>query len=341
MAAVEVRDLSVVYEGHHALLDVSFALPREETVAVIGPSGSGKTTLLRAIAGLEPVATGTVTIHGVDRSGTPPHERRVGLMFQDHALFPHLDVAANVGFGLKMQRRPAASIEQRTAEVLDLVGMGDFGHRRIETLSGGEAQRVALARALAPSPEVLMLDEPLGSLDRALRAELVGELRNLFTELGLAVIHVTHDQEEAFALADNVLVLRAGAVEQIGSPAEIWRRPASVAVASFLGHQNIWPTAGGAVLAPLPSLSIIEVGTDAGPEQETGIDQTGAGMVVDVVISDVEFREGLYRVTAVESSPADGRPRRFVVDTDRDPSDGSAGRARVVVDPAALVNLDH
>lgn len=331
--AVEVRNLTVVYDQHAALAGVSFALAQQSTLAVIGPSGSGKSTLLRAIAGLEPVTAGSVSIHGVDRTSTPPHERRAGLMFQDHALFPHLDVAANVAFGMKMQRQPREMIEGRTAEVLELVGMSDFSHRKVETLSGGEAQRVALARALAPSPGVLLLDEPLGSLDRALREELVGELRHLFTSLDLAVVHVTHDQQEAFALADQVIVLRDGSVEQMGSPAEIWHRPVSVSVAAFLGHPNIWPTPDGAVLAPMQGLSITFEPSGA------SIGDVGGEGPVEVVVDDAEFREGRYRVTAIERAPRSGEPRRFVVDTDWIPALDGHPVAYVTIDSSALVPL--
>lgn len=324
--AVEVADLVVAYGSLRAVNDVSLSITQGSIVAVVGPSGSGKSSLLRAIAGLEPVESGIVSLFGIDHTGSPPNERGLGLMFQDHALFPHLDVTGNVGFGLKMQRQSDELIDARTAEVLEMVGLADFGSRSIETLSGGEAQRVALARSLAPSPRVLMLDEPLGSLDRVLREDLIGELRALFARLELTVIHVTHDQQEAFSLADEVIVMSEGRIEQVGPPAEIWHRPASSFVASFLGHQNIWQTADGPVLAPLPALSVVDEHTDGAVEAE---------------VLDSEFREGRHRLIAVELRPSSGEPRRFVVESDRQLGLDRGARIRIAIDRARLVALDQ
>ncbi|RMH69647.1 MAG: ATP-binding cassette domain-containing protein, partial [Actinomyces sp.] len=175
-----------------------------ETLALLGPSGCGKSTLLRVIAGLEPADGGRVLVGGRDVTTTPPHRRGVGLMFQDHALFAHRDVGDNVAFGLRMQGVGGPERRRRVAESLELVGLAGFAHRRVDTLSGGQAQRVALARALAPRPRVLLLDEPLGSLDRPLRDRLVGELGDLFARLALTVVFVTHDHDEAFAVADRL-----------------------------------------------------------------------------------------------------------------------------------------
>ena len=222
-----------------ALDRVDLEIAAGEVVAVLGPSGSGKSTLLRAVAGLQTLDGGRVLIDGRDVTDVPPHRRGVGLMFQDHALFPHRDVAGNVSFGLRMQRRPPREIAARVAELLELVNLPGFGRRAIHTLSGGEQQRVALARALAPHPEVLLLDEPLGALDRNLREHLVTELRTLFIRLGLTVVAVTHDQGEAFSLADRVAVMDAGRVLQVSAPAELWSKPASRRVAQLLGFPNI------------------------------------------------------------------------------------------------------
>lgn len=339
--AVEVVDAVVRYGDQVALDAVSLSVPAGSTVAVVGPSGSGKSTLLRAIAGLEPVDEGSVSLFGVDCTTTPTNERHVGLMFQDHALFPHLDVAGNVAFGLRMQRQDRTDVRDRVDEALDLVGLVGFGDRRIDTLSGGEAQRVALARALAPSPRVLLLDEPLGSLDRVLREGLVGELSRLFHRLDLTVIYVTHDQQEAFALGDEVVVVRDGRIERRGVPADLWRSPGSVFVAGFLGHQNLWSTPSGPVLAPIRSLRILVDGEDPPP----GPDE----YVVEVEVVDVAFREGRYRVTAVEQGGAEPRAsgvgtagvdsRQFVVDTDREPPFPEV--VSVAVDRGALVALDQ
>lgn len=228
--------------GDVAALDaVDLAVDGAEVMAILGPSGSGKSTLLRSVAGLQPLSAGTVELDGVDVSRVPPHRRGVGLMFQDRALFPHLDAAANIAFGLRMRRQPAAQIEARVAELLEVVGLPGAGSRSVHTLSGGEQQRVALARSLAPEPEVLLLDEPLGALDRPLRERLVVELRELFERLDVTVVSVTHDHAEAFALADRLAVMDRGRVLQVGSPAEVWGRPASARVASLLGFANVAP----------------------------------------------------------------------------------------------------
>jgi thiamine transport system ATP-binding protein len=225
---------------HHTALDgVDLAVAAHQIVCVLGPSGSGKSTLLRAVAGLTPVDAGAIRLAGRDQAGVPAHRRGVGLMFQDHQLFPQRDVGGNIAFGLRMRRVPRAEAARRVGELLDLVGMPGAERRAVATLSGGEQQRVALARALAPGPRVLMLDEPLGALDRILRERLVVELRQLFRRLGTTVLAVTHDQGEAFALADRVVVMREGRVAQTGTPAEVWRRPADEFTARFLGFHNL------------------------------------------------------------------------------------------------------
>ncbi len=231
-----VAGLGVDYDGVPALTGVDLTVADGEVVSVLGPSGSGKSTLLRAVAGLEPAARGTVGWDGRDLAGIPPHRRQMGLMFQDHSLFPHRDVLGNVVFGLRMQHVDRADAERRARELLDVVGLGGFERRKVAELSGGEQQRVALARALAPAPRLLMLDEPLGSLDRPLRERLMVELRELFTGLSLTALYVTHDHDEAFALADRVAVMHAGGIEQVGTPVDVWRRPASEFVARFLGY---------------------------------------------------------------------------------------------------------
>ena len=249
---LEVRDLTVRFGDTVAVDGLSLSVGGGEVVTVLGPSGSGKSSLLRAIAGLEPVVSGSITQDGVDLGGVPIHERELGLMFQDHALFPHRDVLGNVIFGLRMQRRPPSEIDVRARRALELVGLSALTGRRIHGLSGGEQQRVALARALAPEPRLLMLDEPLGSLDRTLRDRLVVELRELFTTLGITAVYVTHDQAEAFSVADQVVVMRAGRVVQDGTPTEVWRRPADGFVARLLGLSNLVDVkvAGGVAATP-------------------------------------------------------------------------------------------
>ncbi|MCH0542530.1 ABC transporter ATP-binding protein [Streptomyces sp. MUM 203J] len=233
-------DAVTVRFGERAALDaVDLTVTDHEIVCVLGPSGSGKSTLLRVVAGLQHADTGRVRLGGADQAGVPVHRRGVGLMFQDHQLFPQRDVGDNVAFGLRMRGVPRAERAARVAELLELVGLPDAERRAVAALSGGEQQRVALARALAPSPRLLMLDEPLGQLDRGLRERLVTELRSLFGRLGTTVLAVTHDQGEAFALADRVVVMRDGRIAQAGTPLEVWRRPASEFVARFLGFDNV------------------------------------------------------------------------------------------------------
>lgn len=261
---LEVRGLSVRYGDALAVEGLDLSVADDEVVCVLGPSGSGKTTLLRAIAGLEPIAAGAVLRDGVDLADVSPHRRGLGFMFQEHALFPHRDVIGNVAFGLRMHRLPKDQVTARAHEVLALVGLDGFERRSVRELSGGERQRVALARALAPEPRLLMLDEPLGALDRALRDDLARELRHLFERLGVAVLLVTHDHDEAFALGDRVAVVHAGRIEQIGTPADVWRRPATEFVARFLGW-NVTDSLGAGRAAVRPdALRIVANDTLAG-----------------------------------------------------------------------------
>ena len=244
---LQVDSVSVGFDGKKALDDASLDVANGEVVTVLGPSGSGKTTLLRVIAGLQPPDEGRVLLDGSDLAGVPPHRRGVGLVFQDHALFPHRDVFGNIAFGLRMRGDSPEQVERRTTELLALVGLAGFERRSVGTLSGGEQQRVALARALAPEPRILLLDEPLGSLDRRLRDRLLDDLEQLFDELALTAVYVTHDQTEAFTLGDRVAVMRAGRVAQIATPDELWARPLDEDVARFLGLANV---AGGEVVRP-------------------------------------------------------------------------------------------
>lgn len=239
---LELRHVSKSFDGKTALEDVSLQVKTGEIVAILGPSGSGKSTLLNIVAGLELPDGGQVLWDRKNLSHVPPHRRGFGLMFQDYALFPHRDVFGNVAFGLQMSRRSFGSISKRVGEVLQLVGLiADFEHRDVAGLSGGEQQRVALARALAPQPRLLMLDEPLGSLDRALRTRLLEDLSTILRKAGQTSLYVTHDQEEAYAIADRIALLNAGRVAQIATPEQLYRNPASVFVARFLGFENLLP----------------------------------------------------------------------------------------------------
>ncbi len=236
---LEVRQLGNRYQGRPLLRRVSFSLAAGEILCLLGPSGSGKTTLLRLLAGLEEADTGTIIFAGRDIRATPPHKRNFGMMFQDYALFPHCNVLENVTFGLEMQHCPPRERRQRADAVLAMVGLAGFAERRIDQLSGGERQRVALARSLAPEPRLLLLDEPLGSLDRTLRDRLTGEIRTILKKLGVTAIFVTHDQAEAFSVADQVAILHSGRLQQFARPEEVYRAPRNSTVAAFLGFQNL------------------------------------------------------------------------------------------------------
>ncbi|MFB0620694.1 ABC transporter ATP-binding protein [Streptomyces sp. AGS-58] len=242
-------DAATVRLGGRPVLDaVGLDVAEHEVVCVLGPSGSGKSTLLRAVAGLQPLDSGRVLLDGREQTHVPAHKRGMGLMFQDHQLFPQRDVGANVAFGLRMHGIGKEERDARVGQLLELVGLPGAARRAVASLSGGEQQRVALARALAPRPRLLMLDEPLGQLDRSLRERLVVELRELFGRLGTTVLAVTHDQGEAFVLADRVVVMRDGRIAQSGTPLEVWQRPADAFVARFLGFDNVvGATVAGAV----------------------------------------------------------------------------------------------
>jgi ABC-type Fe3+/spermidine/putrescine transport system ATPase subunit len=236
-----IQTLSKSFDQQAILKQVSFSVGAGDILALLGRSGSGKTTLLRCIAGLEQPDSGDIWLEGESVLGQAASQRGIGLMFQDYALFPHLNVAQNVAFGLEMQKQSPAAIEERVQEVLTLVGMESFGKRAIQTLSGGEQQRVSLARSLAPKPRILLLDEPLGSLDAVLRGYLMTEIRQILKAAGVTAIYVTHDQSEAFTVADRVGILRGGVLEQVDTPRHLYERPHTSAVAEFLGLQNILP----------------------------------------------------------------------------------------------------
>jgi thiamine transport system ATP-binding protein len=236
---LSLTDVSVRYGDALAVDDVSLELASGQVLAVLGPSGCGKSTLLRAVAGLEPLAAGTVSWDGADLSGTPTHKRGFALMFQDGQLFAHLSVARNVAYALRLRRLPSAQVAARVRELLDLVGLSGYGDRLPGTLSGGERQRVALARALAVEPRLILLDEPLSALDATLRERLASDLRSILHAAGTTALLVTHDHEEAFALADRLAVMREGRVVQEGAIDEVWREPVDEATALFLGYARV------------------------------------------------------------------------------------------------------
>ena len=233
--SINVKNVNKKFGDFVALDDVTVDLPTGQLTALLGPSGGGKSTLLRIIAGLEDADSGTVTIEGNEATHLPPQKRNVGFVFQHYAAFKHMSVAKNVAFGLEIRKRPKAETEKRVAELLELVHLSQFGHRLPAQLSGGQRQRMALARALAVEPTVLLLDEPFGALDAKVRKELREWLRRLHDEVHVTTVFVTHDQEEALEVADEIVVINEGRIEQIGTPDQLYDEPASDFVMSFLG----------------------------------------------------------------------------------------------------------
>jgi thiamine transport system ATP-binding protein len=329
--------VGVAYGSRVALHPIDLSVARGAIVAVLGPSGSGKSSLLRVIAGLEPATGGRITLDGRDVTTVPAHERGIGLMFQDFALFPHRDVAGNVGFGLRMRGDDAASVARRVTEVLELVGLPGAGSRSVSALSGGEQLRVALARALAPEPRLLMLDEPMGSLDRALRERLPAELRAIALRLGLTVLYVTHDQEEAFGVADRVVILRDGRVVADGTPEGLWSSPPDAFTASFLGFRNVAQATVASGVAttpwgpvPLPGAADGSVTLVLRPDALT-LDPSGS---ITGVVEARRFRGDHVRVVVTTGTDA-----ALELEVRSEPLPETGDRVAVVVDPARVTVL--
>jgi putrescine transport system ATP-binding protein len=259
MALLEIAGVSKRFGAAAAVDDVSLTIEKGELFALLGPSGCGKTTLLRMIAGLETPDSGRILIDGVDITDRPPYARPVNMMFQSYALFPHMDVAGNIAFGLRQERMDRQRIATRVAEMLALVQMSGYGGRRPHRLSGGQRQRIALARALAKMPKLLLLDEPLAALDRKLRAETRLELIGIQERVGTTFLFVTHDQEEALGTASRIAVMNQGRLVQIGTPAEIYERPGSRFVADFVGDVNLFD---GELTAGFNCLALTVAGLD-------------------------------------------------------------------------------
>jgi spermidine/putrescine transport system ATP-binding protein len=290
---LEVRDIWKDYERKPLLCGVSFTVEPGEVVCLLGASGSGKSTLLRIISGLEGARSGQVLWQGRDLANVPVHRRNFGLMFQDYALFPHRSVAENVAFGMRMQGVARSEIRSRVGEALRSVNMDPFANRRVTDLSGGEQQRVALARALAPRPRLLMLDEPLGALDRTLKEQVAEELRRILHAAEIPAIYVTHDQEEAFAIADRLVLLNDGQVVQSGAPAEVYERPVSPWAARFLGLSNLLP---GRIVETAPLQAETELGTLQGMWNYSSSPRVGEQVML------------LLRPFGLTLDPSDGQP---------------------------------
>lgn len=238
---LSLSGISKQFDGKTVLDELSLKIDDGEFITLLGPSGCGKTTLLRMMAGFELPDRGTVTLSGVDITQTPPESRPLNTVFQNYALFPHMSVFDNVAYGLKMEKRPKAEIRERVEEALAMVQLEDFARRKPHQLSGGQQQRVAIARAVVKRPKMLLLDEPLSALDYKLRRTMQVELKRLQRELGITFVFVTHDQEEALSMSDRIVVLKDGYIQQLGTPREVYERPANVFTARFVGQTNFFP----------------------------------------------------------------------------------------------------
>jgi ABC-type Fe3+/spermidine/putrescine transport system ATPase subunit len=236
--AIRVTGLGAGYGGRPVVHGVDLDVAPGEFVAILGASGCGKTTLLRTIAGFQPAMAGSIALFGTDVTGAPPERRNLAMVFQSYALWPHMTVLGNIGYGLKLRRVPKADIARRVEAVLGLLNLPGLADRKVTDLSGGQRQRVALGRALAIEPRILLLDEPLSNLDAKVRLQLRGEIKSLQRRLGFAAIHVTHDREEAMTMADRIVVMDQGRIAQAGPPEEVYDRPASAFIASFMGAEN-------------------------------------------------------------------------------------------------------
>jgi ABC-type spermidine/putrescine transport systems, ATPase components len=241
MPFIELRDVCKSFGKTEVVKDLSLEVHKGEFLSFLGGSGCGKTTTLRMIAGFEEASSGSIFIDGRDMANVPPRKRRLGMVFQNYALFPNMDVAGNIAFGLKVAGVKGDAARSRIAEMLSLIGMEGYGHRYPRELSGGQQQRVALARAIAARPEALLLDEPLSALDAKIRQKLREDIRSIQKKLGMTMLYVTHDQEEALSISDRVAVMCAGRIEQLGSPSEIYDSPATPFVASFIGSLSVLP----------------------------------------------------------------------------------------------------
>jgi spermidine/putrescine ABC transporter ATP-binding subunit len=299
---LEVRDLTKRYSETVAVGPVSFTAAEGEFVSLLGPSGCGKTTTLRCIAGFETPDDGDVTVDGQSLLGRPPHRRDVGLVFQNYALFPHLTVFENVAFGLRLRRRPADEIARRVDEVLRLVDLVGLDARHPAQLSGGQQQRVALARCLALEPRVLLLDEPLSNLDLKLRLQMRTEIRKLQRRLGKTAIYVTHDQGEALALSDQIVVMSRGRVEQIGTPRAIYETPRTRFVADFIGASNLF---AGRVASAAAGRVVVRVG------DVSLVSAHGGDVAVDQAVT-ILIRPERVRLVAPERAESNALPARVL-----------------------------
>jgi thiamine transport system ATP-binding protein len=311
--SLTIKGLTVELGAAEVLHGLDLAVSAGERFVIMGPSGSGKSTLLRTIAGLVAPVAGTIEIDGVDITSLPTHKRPIGLMFQDHALFPHLSVGDNIAYGLRMAGMDRTARDESVAAVLERVGLPGFSNRKPDMLSGGEQQRVALARTIAPEPSLVMFDEPLGSLDVALRTDLLAHISTIVGQVGATSVYVTHDRTEAFSYADRLAVIRDGSVVALGTPQEVWNNPGSEFVARLVGHSNV---VDGDALGLGSGLVTI-------PDDAVTLAQDGhlTGQVVDSAFDDGGFRTrvdvgGTILTVASDYAPSAGASVHIHIDVD-------------------------
>jgi putative spermidine/putrescine transport system ATP-binding protein len=315
-AEIRVERIGKRFGTFEALKDVNLTIGRGEFLTFLGPSGSGKTTMLMLLGGFEKATHGALFLDGVDITDAPAEARGFGMMFQGYALFPHMSVAQNIAFPLKVQRRSAAAIRQRTEEMIEMVGLGGHAHKRPAALSGGQQQRVALARALAYEPPVLLLDEPFSALDRNLRGQMQDEMRRIHRDTGTTFVFVTHDQSEALALSSRIAIFEAGKLQQVAAPRTVYERPANRFVAEFLGDINLLPLLdvgedGGNVVGRFEN-RVIRISRDAGkpsallairPEHMTiSLDRPDSGNAVPARIKDATYLGSVMQLALFTAS---------------------------------------
>lgn len=353
MAFLQINNVSKTFGSTDAVKDFNLEIDKGELVSFLGPSGCGKTTTLRMVAGFEAPTSGEIVINGEDVTHTPPNQRDVGMVFQAYALFPNMTVSNNIGFGLKVAKKPSEEIKERVSEMLELINMAGYGNRYPYQLSGGQQQRVALARALALRPEVLLLDEPLSALDAKIRVSLRSEIRSIQQKLGITAIYVTHDQEEALSISDRVVVMYDGHMEQVGTPFEIYNFPQTAFVANFVGTLN-------AVEAEVidPKANTLQVdglhlqaakgleGKKAGdmvmiairPERFSFAAEQKKANVIDAVIENITFLGSIVRVQVLANDT------KFYMDTFNNPYlelPKIGDRAQITCSREAVLVLNH
>ncbi len=268
--SLQVRNLSKFFGSFCAVDSIDLEIRKGEFLTLLGPSGSGKTTLLMMIAGFLEISSGDIALDGASIANLPAEKRNFGMVFQGYALFPHMTVRDNIGYALSVRKRPAVEIKARVDEMLELVRLQDFADRKPGQLSGGQQQRVALARALCFAPPILLLDEPLGALDKKLRVEVQEQLKDIHKRVGTTFIYVTHDQEEALSMSDRIVIMRDGAIEQVGTPYDLYERPATEFAASFLGKSNFLRTPEGVFALRPEKIDVRPTGQDGTPARLTG-----------------------------------------------------------------------